>query len=104
MFVQGKIVGALITVINVYAPQGSACEFYRQIFDKLLMESDGLTIVGGDFHLNLNPNMDSTGTRINQFKNIAKKVGTLTTELGIADVWRENNWTIKDYTYFSSLL
>lgn len=102
ILIKGKIEGVLITMFNVYAPPGSGWEFYQRIFDKIIMESEGIMICVGDFNLTLNPNMDSTGTRFHQSKNIAKKTRALMAELGIADVWRENNLMIKDYTYFSS--
>ena len=70
--IKGKIDGVLITLYNVYAPPGSRWEFYQHIFDKIIMESEGITICGGDFNLTFNPNMDSSGTRTHQSKNIAK--------------------------------
>lgn len=72
--IKGKIDGVLTTLYNIYAPPGSGWEFYQQIFDKVMMEAEGITICGGDFNLTLNPNIDSSGSsRIHKPKNIEKK-------------------------------
>lgn len=44
--IKGKIDGVLITI---YAPPGSGWEFYKQTFNKIIMESEGMMICGGDF-------------------------------------------------------
>jgi len=54
ILIKGKIDGVLVTLYNIYAPPGSGWKFYQQILDKITMESEGITICGGDFNLTLN--------------------------------------------------
>lgn len=101
ILVKGRLEGELVTLLNVYAPPGSNWLFYRQMFDLMTSEVEGVLIGGGDLNQRLNPHLDSTGGGIQQ-TGISKKFKGLMSELGIMDVWRELNPTSRDYTYFSA--
>ena len=99
--VTGRIEGFDITILNVYAPPGSDWLFYRSIFD-LMVDSQGLTVCGGDFNIRLNPKLDSsTISTSSQNNSLIRKVNSYIEELGIADVWRELHPSNRDYTFYS---
>ena len=50
VLVKGKLDGSLITLLNVYAPPNSDWSFYRQIFDIMTSEAEGVLICGGDLN------------------------------------------------------
>ena len=101
ILIKGRLEGELVTIFNVYAPPGSDWIFYRQMFDLMTKEEEGILIWGGDLNLRLNPQLDCSASGMQKSK-ISKKFIGLMAELGVIDVWRELNPTGKDYTYFSS--
>lgn len=99
--VKGKLEGEMVTFLNIYAPPDSDWKFYRQMFDLMASEAEGILIAGGDLNQRLNSQLDSSGGGI-QKSAISKKMTGLMSELGIVDVWRDLNRTSKYYTYYSS--
>lgn len=101
ILVKGRLEGILISFLNVYAPPGANWTFYRQLFDLMTSEGEGILIVGGDLNQRLNPQLDSTSQT--HVKNLlGKKITDMMSELGIMDVWRELHLRIKDYTFYSA--
>lgn len=47
VFLRGNLNGSLITLLNVYAPSNSDWNFFRQLFDLIIAESQGVLIGGG---------------------------------------------------------
>lgn len=101
VLVKGRLEGVLISFLNIYASPGSNWIFYRQMFDLMASEGEGILIVGGNFNQRLNPHLDSSA-QTPSTSLIGKKIKDMMSELGIMDVWRELNPTIKDYTFYSS--
>ena len=60
--IRGKLDGMLITILNIYAPPGSQWQFYKQMFDLMATETQGILIGGGDLNVRLNPKLDETGS------------------------------------------
>ena len=56
--IKGKLEGELVTFLNVYAPPGADWMFYRQMFDLMISEGEGILIWGGDLNLRLNQHLD----------------------------------------------
>lgn len=102
ILIKGKVDGNLFTFYNVYIPPGSESDFYIQILDRIATEAQGTLVCGGDFNTTLNPHLDSSGTRISQSKKITKKINSILSEIGLIDVWRHLNPSVRDYTFFSS--
>lgn len=86
ILIKGRLEGAMITLLNVYAPPNSEWDFYRQIFDIMASEGEGTLICGGDFNIKLNDKLDSSRPTLRQSKTI-KKIKTTMQEMGIVDVW-----------------
>ena len=47
IMVKGKLEGEVVTFFNIYAPPGSDWKFYRQMFDLMTLEAEGILIAGG---------------------------------------------------------
>lgn len=102
ILIRGRIGGNLFTFYNVYIPPGSGSDFYLQTLDRIATEAQGTLLCGGDFNVTLEPHLDSSGTRIGQSKKTTRKINSIISELGLIDVWRQRNPTVKDYTFFSA--
>lgn len=64
VWVKGRVEGVLISLLNIYAPPGSDWSFYRQMFDLMASEGDGVLIAGGDLNQKLYPLLDTTGREV----------------------------------------
>jgi len=101
VWVKGRVEGVLVSLLNIYAPPGSDWTFYRQLFDLMASEGEGVLIAGGDLNQRLDPKLDTSGREVKR-NVIPNKIKDMMVELGIMDVWRELNPTTKDYTFYSS--
>ncbi|XP_062396829.1 LINE-1 retrotransposable element ORF2 protein isoform X1 [Sardina pilchardus] len=102
ILIKGKVNGNYFTLYNVYIPPGSNSDFHQKIIDRAVIESQGILLCGGDFNITLNPSLDSSNTRTSQPKKLTKKITSIISEVGLVDVWRFYNPSIRDYTHFSS--
>jgi len=98
----GKVEGSLFTLYNVYIPPGSESEFYIKIIDRIVTESQGTLVCGGGFNTTLNPNLDSSGTKTSRPQKITKKMNSLLSEIGLIDIWRHLNPSVKDFLFIST--
>ena len=98
---KGRIDGNIFTFYNIYIPPNSDLALYTQIFDKIATESQGILVCAGDMNTTLGP-LDSSGRRSAQSNKTTKKIKSLISELGLLDVWRHRNPSIRNYTHFSS--
>lgn len=103
LFLKGNIGGRIFTFANVYAPNDKQIPFFKMIFTKLDPFVEGTLILGGDFNLPLNPELDTSQgkTRIS-LKNLRVLKKTLQ-RFHLVDVWRAMNPTVKDFSYFSKI-
>ena len=61
--IKGKMEGQMVTLINVYTPPDSDKTFFKELFDIIAVEMEGILICGGDFNVVLNYDLDTTSTR-----------------------------------------
>lgn len=73
--------------------------FFRQIFDLIIAESQGVLICGGDFNIRLSPKLDSSKVHVAQPSHLNKKINLAMKDIGLIDGWRELNPLKRDYTY-----
>lgn len=57
IIVQGRMFSERITLVNIYAPNHDDLTFFQRIFLKL-SSMEGKLILGGDFNLTLDQNLD----------------------------------------------
>jgi len=53
--IKGSIQGEDVTIVNIYAPNTGAPRYIQQILTDIKGESDGNTIIAGDFNIPLTP-------------------------------------------------
>ena len=102
IIVKGRIENEPVTLVNIYAPPESDKKFFKNMFDTVAMESNGILIVGGDTNTVLCEKMDTTSKKRSKMQ-IARFVKTSLNEMGLEDVWRKLHPTEKDYTHFSAV-
>lgn len=85
VIVKGKAENTVLTLICVYAPPNSHKNFFKNLFDVISLEAEGICICGGDFNVILNYNIDTTSQHRNK-KKIGKLLNTTLNETGFVDV------------------
>ena len=84
---------------NIYAPNDDNPVFFRQVIDKVNEMQCTYTVIGGDFNVVINSEMDRTGnpeTKINAQRELIQQIET--NEL--TDVWQHCNPDRRRYTWF----
>ncbi len=84
----------------MYRPPGQDRTLINRIYDLIATEVSGVLICGGDWNVQLHPNLDSTNPtkRTNPESLSIKK---MIKELGIIDVWRDLHPSTKQFTFYS---
>lgn len=90
-------------IMNIYAPTKSKVEaqklFYDNV-DKILCEYTGANIImGGDFNVCLNPEIDKCGGVKESISASSKQITNITEAHDLIDVWRSLNEDTKRYTW-----
>ena len=91
----------MVTLINVYAPPDSDKHFFKSLFDVIALETEGVCICGGDFHVILNQDVDTTSLKNNKI-NLSKLINTAWEDMGFFDVWRYAHPFERNYTHYSA--
>lgn len=55
----------MATLFNTYAPPKSEKSFYKNVFDIITQETEGIFICGGDWNVVLNHTLGSSSTKKN---------------------------------------
>ena len=87
------------TLCNLYAPNEDSPNFFNSMLTTLEKRATGNIVIGGDFNLVMNPNLD----RKNQIGNNHKAheiLNTFVEVLDLSDVWRIRNPEKRAYTWF----
>lgn len=100
VLIKCQIENRLITLVNIYAPPESDGSFFKEIFDKIASESEGILICAGDWNTVLNYSVDTTSKR--QKSSKSKDLNILIKETGTFDVWRDLHRSEKEYTHYSA--
>uniref|UniRef100_A0AAX7VBZ1 exodeoxyribonuclease III n=1 Tax=Astatotilapia calliptera TaxID=8154 RepID=A0AAX7VBZ1_ASTCA len=51
LLIKGKLENKLVTLVNIYAPPGSKKSDYKDLFNLVTQESEGLVICAGDYNV-----------------------------------------------------
>uniref|UniRef100_A0A8C2JPE3 Reverse transcriptase domain-containing protein n=1 Tax=Cyprinus carpio TaxID=7962 RepID=A0A8C2JPE3_CYPCA len=97
---KGKINNNLMTLVNIYTPPESETTFYKEFFDTLTVEAEGICVCGGDWNSVLNLKLDTTSKNRSK-RNLTKLLNIMLEETGMVDVWRKLHPTMRDYTHYS---
>uniref|UniRef100_A0A3Q3ASL9 Reverse transcriptase domain-containing protein n=1 Tax=Kryptolebias marmoratus TaxID=37003 RepID=A0A3Q3ASL9_KRYMA len=101
IMLKGRIENELITLVNVYAPPESNKNFFKNLFDLIAIETEGILICGGDLNVVLNHNVDTTSHKKTKM-HLTKFINDSLEEMGMTDVWRSLHPLGKDFTHYSA--
>ncbi|XP_053567766.1 ventricular zone-expressed PH domain-containing protein homolog 1 [Bombina bombina] len=95
----------LFTLVNVYAPNQGQIKILRRILHLVEGLRQGTLVVGGDFNLVWDPQVDKklpSGKVLDTYSlSVAPKFQNLIFQSSLYDVWRACHPDSRDYTYFS---
>ncbi len=103
---EAKIQGTSFKLVNIYAPnsEDSQLHFYgylKNFMNKYINTGDKI-LLGGDFNVIINPNLDRKGgcheSTLN-YKKIINIINSLKFQFELTDVWRQKNPGIRRYTW-----
>ena len=89
--------------VNIYAPNKvkDQCIFFEEIqkqLDELELEENCEVIIGGDFNVILDADLDGTGGKL-QVKESCKQIDNLCSSFDLIDIWRIRNPDVKRFTW-----
>ena len=89
--------------VNIYAPNKvkDQCIFFEEIqkqLDELELEENCEVIIGGDFNVILDADLDGTGGKP-QVKESCKQIDNLCSSFDLIDIWRIRNPDVKRFTW-----
>ena len=90
---------ARYAIVNVYGPNKDDPVFFEDMASMLEGSPAEHIIVGGDFNLVMDPEVDSKNRRDNQ-PNARKSLIKAMNSFNLYDIWRIRNPNVKDYTWF----
>ena len=93
----------LFYFVNIYAPNKTKeqCTFFQLIqseLDNLNIEADGNIIIGGDFNVILNPELDGLGGKP-KLKESVKTIDEMRLSFDLIDIWRVRNPDVKHFSW-----
>lgn len=89
-----------VVLAAIYGPNRDSPEFYENLCQRLSKYENTQFIIGGDFNLTINPDIDCYNyVNINN-PNARNSVINMMVELNLVDCWRENNLEKLEYTWF----
>ena len=91
-----------ICLASIYAPNTFDIHFFDSIKSTLLNFSDTTLILGGDFNLLVNPNIDCTNPAPASRRISSSCISSFLEDLNVVDIWPLLHPSVKDYTFFSS--
>lgn len=93
-----------ICIANIYGPNVDDPSFFHNFFSTLSAYSDKTLIVGGDFNIALNPQIDRVSkTSSHRPWESVDLVQQYMSDFGLCDAWRMSHPALKEYTFFSTV-
>jgi exonuclease III len=94
-----KMINKEFLICNVYGPNRDDPDFYIKLKDKITEIGPDSLILGGDWNLVLNFELDYHNYRHNNNVKAQEQVDQMMIELDLTDIWRDLNPEIKRYTW-----
>lgn len=106
LLVEAKINDTVFKLLNIYSPncESSQVQFYKFLhkFMKKHLKSDDNIMMGGDFNVILNSQLDRKGGNHRdtvQYKQIISTLHLILSEFQLEDTWRNKNPHTKRFTW-----
>ena len=93
LVIELNIKGINLCLANLYAPNVDDPVFFQTMDTCLLTDK----VIGGDFNLVINPNIDCLHSTYNNYNAAAKVISYV--ESGYSDIWREKYPDLRQYTW-----
>ena len=90
-----------LTICNLYAPNKDQPEFFESVFKTLEEFSSENLLIGGDFNLVLDLDIDKQGGNRTTHEKCQELVLNYMSENKLSDIWRIENPNIKKFTWKS---
>ena len=101
IIIDAKLQGNRVTLVVVYDPNRDDPTFYQSFQSKIEMIGNTSVIIGGDWNVPLNYDIDTEKYVNKNNPKAQKKIHALMADLDLIDVWRNNNPSVKRYTWRS---
>lgn len=103
IIVAGEIYNSSLTLVNVYAPTMDNPAFFKKVFSLLPNISQTMLIIGGDFNTPLDPFLDRSSSHKIPKNNSCAILNSFLKSMNLIDLWRFNNLSGRDYSFFSAV-
>ena len=91
-----------LTLVNLYDPNSDDPAFYKAILKQVKLFNNKYCIIGGDWNLVLNPDIDTYNyVNVNNPKS-HNEVLDIISQLNLVDIWRDHNHELKQFTWRKS--
>lgn len=90
-----------MTLVNLHAPNGDTPAFFEEVFDKINKFDNSSVIMGGDYNLVFNVNLDKMGGNPTTHEKCRQLLIAYMDELSFHDVWRKEHPDRREFTYKS---
>lgn len=95
--------GQRVAFVSIYAPTKYEANFFPNLAKELLSLTDHLLVIGADMNTFFDKHMDRSHSSISMAQDAASKaLGHFSKSLNLIDIWRINNPTTKDFTFYSA--
>ena len=96
-----KINDSPVTLVNIYGPNSDDGIFFSELHELLCNYGEEPYILGGDFNIILNPNLDNFPRLIQNHLNCYNATQNIISGFELVDVWRHLHPAALKYTWIS---
>lgn len=101
--VVGTIGEVEVTISNLYGPNDSDHNFFREIANIIADNAKGMIVIGGDFNAVQGGKLDRTPAGGGPQTKKTKILNDMISELGLVDPWRTKHPKGRDFSFFSNV-
>ena len=99
-FLEIKVKNSCLTIANIYGPNVDDFDFFRNMFVKLNDFSKNEILMGGDFNVILNHDLDKLNGSPHKNKLARQEILNYMKSLNLIDAYRELHPDVKKFTRF----
>ena len=88
-----------ILLVNIYAPNEDSPEFFKQVFDEVILSEADHLLIAGDYNLVLDVDMDKQGGRAKTNEKAQRCILEYMENIDLMDIWRIKNPEQNEYTW-----
>ena len=100
LFLEIKVKNSFLTIANIYGPNVDDFDFFRNMFVTLNDFSKNEILMGGDFNVILNNDLDKLNGSLHKNKLARQEILNYIKSLNLIDAYRELHPDVKKFTRF----